>query len=297
MTKRTPYISLLEASKHSLYSQEYLSLRARQGKLKAVKRGRNWATTREWVREYEKSVSRSFSSNIGARFFAMSAGALVLVALLVSTAFGKTAISAVSGQAIDVVSVVDANLADRVQELSRGGAFWAGNAFGMESVAIVARSLDVRVQRAAELAREEFLAIPSQASRTLMEAVSFADAFAQEFRSNIHVALVHAKGVAFHADLLFSLPAENFRFNLPLALNAALSTPGAALGAFDEASSDGADNARLLLASSGSLLKDYFSWFRQSVINLPRSDADIDAVISQRLARERASIVLSPLPL
>lgn len=48
------YISLSQASEFSCYSQEYLSLRARQGKLKACKNGRNWVTTREWVREYEE---------------------------------------------------------------------------------------------------------------------------------------------------------------------------------------------------------------------------------------------------
>ena len=46
------YISLAEATKLCRYSQEYLSLRARQGRLKAVKLGRNWATTSEWLEEY-----------------------------------------------------------------------------------------------------------------------------------------------------------------------------------------------------------------------------------------------------
>jgi hypothetical protein len=46
------YISLTEATKYCDYSQEYLSLRARQGKLKAEKLGRNWVTTKEWVEEY-----------------------------------------------------------------------------------------------------------------------------------------------------------------------------------------------------------------------------------------------------
>ena len=36
------FISLAEASKLCTYSQEYLSLRARQGKIKAQKFGRNW---------------------------------------------------------------------------------------------------------------------------------------------------------------------------------------------------------------------------------------------------------------
>jgi len=48
----TNYISLQESTKHCNYSQEYLSLRARQGKLKAVKIGRNWVTKKKWIEEY-----------------------------------------------------------------------------------------------------------------------------------------------------------------------------------------------------------------------------------------------------
>lgn len=51
-----PYISLMEATKFCQYSQEYLSLRARQGKLKAIKFGRNWVTTREWLQDYIRRV-------------------------------------------------------------------------------------------------------------------------------------------------------------------------------------------------------------------------------------------------
>ncbi len=46
------YISLQEAAKYCKYSQGYLSLRARQKKLKAVKFGRNWVIKREWLKEY-----------------------------------------------------------------------------------------------------------------------------------------------------------------------------------------------------------------------------------------------------
>jgi hypothetical protein len=46
------YISLKEAARFCDYSQEYLSLRARRGKLKAVKFGRNWMTSKEWLDEY-----------------------------------------------------------------------------------------------------------------------------------------------------------------------------------------------------------------------------------------------------
>jgi hypothetical protein len=52
------YISLQEATKLCPYSQEYLSLRARQGKLKSVKLGRNWVTTKEWLKEYLEKVEQ-----------------------------------------------------------------------------------------------------------------------------------------------------------------------------------------------------------------------------------------------
>jgi len=50
------YISLQEATEYCDYSQEYLSLRARHGKLKAIKFGRNWVTKKEWLEEYLEKV-------------------------------------------------------------------------------------------------------------------------------------------------------------------------------------------------------------------------------------------------
>jgi len=50
------YVSLQEATEYCDYSQEYLSLRARQGKLKSVKFGRNWVTKREWLEEYLRKI-------------------------------------------------------------------------------------------------------------------------------------------------------------------------------------------------------------------------------------------------
>jgi hypothetical protein len=49
-------ISLEAATKFCNYSQEYLSLRARRKKLRAVKIGRAWMTTKEWIEEYLKKV-------------------------------------------------------------------------------------------------------------------------------------------------------------------------------------------------------------------------------------------------
>lgn len=59
--KKGKYISLHEATKHCDYSQEYLSLRARQGKLKAIKIGRNWVIEKEWLEDY----LRRFNNNNG----------------------------------------------------------------------------------------------------------------------------------------------------------------------------------------------------------------------------------------
>ena len=50
------YISLQEATRLCSYSQDYLSLRARQGKLKAAKFGRNWVTTKDWLQDYLKTI-------------------------------------------------------------------------------------------------------------------------------------------------------------------------------------------------------------------------------------------------
>ena len=50
--EKPKYISLQEATRHCSYSQEYLSLRARAGKLRAIKIGRNWVTTKSWLEEY-----------------------------------------------------------------------------------------------------------------------------------------------------------------------------------------------------------------------------------------------------
>lgn len=55
--KNHNYISLREAAEYTGYSQEYLNLRIRQKKLKGIKIGRNWATTKEWMNEYVERVN------------------------------------------------------------------------------------------------------------------------------------------------------------------------------------------------------------------------------------------------
>ncbi|MFH1847140.1 MAG: Fic family protein [Candidatus Omnitrophota bacterium] len=48
----TKYLPIREIYKHTPYSQEYLSLLARRGKLEAVKYGRNWYTSKQAVKAY-----------------------------------------------------------------------------------------------------------------------------------------------------------------------------------------------------------------------------------------------------
>ncbi|PIZ87148.1 MAG: hypothetical protein COX92_01835, partial [Candidatus Nealsonbacteria bacterium CG_4_10_14_0_2_um_filter_40_15] len=57
------YLSLQEATNYCGYSQEYLSLRARHGKLKAMKFGRNWVTKKEWLDEYLKKTEEYNNNN------------------------------------------------------------------------------------------------------------------------------------------------------------------------------------------------------------------------------------------
>lgn len=56
--KGSGYISLTEAAKGSPYSQEYLSLLARRGKIEASKIGRNWFIKREALERYIKSKKK-----------------------------------------------------------------------------------------------------------------------------------------------------------------------------------------------------------------------------------------------
>lgn len=53
------WLPLREAAEGTPYSQEYLSLLARTGRLEAIKRGRNWYATRADVRRYRESLQRS----------------------------------------------------------------------------------------------------------------------------------------------------------------------------------------------------------------------------------------------
>ncbi|MFQ6014342.1 MAG: Fic family protein [Anaerolineae bacterium] len=52
------WIPLRVAAEDTPYSQEYLSLLARKGRLEAIKRGRLWYTTRQAVQAYRRSVEK-----------------------------------------------------------------------------------------------------------------------------------------------------------------------------------------------------------------------------------------------
>lgn len=52
------YISLAEAAKGTPYSQEYLSLLARKGRIEAIKLGRNWVIKEEAIKKYVKSKKK-----------------------------------------------------------------------------------------------------------------------------------------------------------------------------------------------------------------------------------------------
>jgi Fic family protein len=51
------WLPLREAAEGTPYSQEYLSLLARTGRLEAIKRGRNWYTTRQAIENYIASLA------------------------------------------------------------------------------------------------------------------------------------------------------------------------------------------------------------------------------------------------
>ena len=58
-SEKQGFISLKEASEYCDYSQEYLSLLARKGKLSAIKLNKEWVTTREALEEYIEIQSRA----------------------------------------------------------------------------------------------------------------------------------------------------------------------------------------------------------------------------------------------
>jgi len=56
---KTQLLSLAEAAKHTPYSQEYLSFLARQGKIAAVKVGRNWQINQKALDDYLAELTKT----------------------------------------------------------------------------------------------------------------------------------------------------------------------------------------------------------------------------------------------
>jgi hypothetical protein len=52
------WIPLREAAQGTLYSQEYLSLLARLGRIEAIKRGKIWYTTHQAILTYRESTEK-----------------------------------------------------------------------------------------------------------------------------------------------------------------------------------------------------------------------------------------------
>ncbi len=57
-SKNQKYITLFEAAKLCSYSEPYLRLRSRQGKLKSIKLGKKWMTTSAWLDDYQSRVEQ-----------------------------------------------------------------------------------------------------------------------------------------------------------------------------------------------------------------------------------------------
>ncbi len=56
--KGMEYISLKEAAEGTQYTQEYLSLLARKGRIDAIKLGRNWVVTKNAIQNYIKTLKK-----------------------------------------------------------------------------------------------------------------------------------------------------------------------------------------------------------------------------------------------
>jgi hypothetical protein len=69
------FISLSEATMYCEHSQDYLNLLARKGKLRALKMGRNWVTTREWLQNYSLRMEQKKVKRIRSLFISEAAGA------------------------------------------------------------------------------------------------------------------------------------------------------------------------------------------------------------------------------
>ncbi len=63
-SEREGFINLREAAKYCDYSQEYLSLLARKGRISAIKLNKEWVTTREAIEEYQEQMNKKNNKKI-----------------------------------------------------------------------------------------------------------------------------------------------------------------------------------------------------------------------------------------
>ena len=116
------YLSLQEATKLCGYSQEYLSLRARQRKLKAAKFGRNWVTTKEWLIDYLKRVeSYNEDLKIKKSLFPELTSALLKLERWQKPALALATVSILLVSSVTMMTDFDDVLASQAENLARLG--------------------------------------------------------------------------------------------------------------------------------------------------------------------------------
>jgi len=114
MKFRANFISLKDASTYCDYSPDYLNLLVRKGLLKALKIGRNWVTTKEWLSDYlncveQKQAKAAVSGKI----------ATILVAKPVASGNGDEKEKAIKGIKIENEAVKEI-FADRGSQVLTG---------------------------------------------------------------------------------------------------------------------------------------------------------------------------------
>lgn len=132
------YISLQEATKFCDYTQEYLSLRARQGKLKSVKFGRNWVTKEDWLREYLGEIAVQKNSSPTFILKPIFSLGMVFILFAANIALGKEGLS----QAFETVDPYVVKIGESSKTII---------AFGKEGAEIIFSDINFGLASAAEI--------------------------------------------------------------------------------------------------------------------------------------------------
>lgn len=88
MENKIQYISLKEVSGILGLSKGYLGLLCRKGKLRAIKIGREWLTTKEWLEEY-KEKNRYSMSNLAEKSVVLTKSGKVFVLSILNKSHQK----------------------------------------------------------------------------------------------------------------------------------------------------------------------------------------------------------------